>query len=111
MILKAVQLRRVDIFPLETKIRSSLKAIQDLKTQTPPNYSAIKVNAVKEPINFREGVSFKIPERPIKIYDLTMINTNQSNSQIFMSDAAQELILDLWLKVLPMITQYVMLLN
>ena len=72
-------IKKSDIFPLETKIRSSLKAIQDLKTQTPPNYSAIKVNGKRAYKLAREGIRFKIPERPIKIYDLTMINTNQSN--------------------------------
>ena len=72
-------IKKSDLFPLETKIRSSLKTIQDLKTQTPPNYSAIKVNGKRAYKLAREGVSFKIPERPIKIYDLTMINTNQSN--------------------------------
>ena len=36
-------IKKSDLFPLETKIRSSLKTIQDLRTQTPPNYSAIKV--------------------------------------------------------------------
>ena len=72
-------IKKSDLFPLETKIRSSLKTIQDLKTQTPPNYSAIKVNGKRAYKLARKGVSFKIPERPIKIYDLTMINTNQSN--------------------------------
>ena len=76
---EGLTIKKSDLFPLETKIRSSLKTIQDLKTQTPPNYSAIKVNGKRAYKLAREGIRFKIPERQIKIYDLTMIDTNQSN--------------------------------
>ena len=72
-------INKSDLFPLETKIRNSLKVIKGLKTQIPPSYSAIKVNGKRAYKLAREGISFKIPARPIKIYDIKMINTNQSN--------------------------------
>ena len=72
-------IKKNDSFPSEIKIRNSLKTLQNLRTQIPPNYSAIKVNGKRAYKLAREGISFKIPSRPIKIYDLRIIKSNQPN--------------------------------
>ena len=64
---------------LKPQIQEFLTNLVGESTQTPPIYSAIKVNGKRAYKLAREGIRFKIPERQIKIYDLTMINTNQSN--------------------------------
>lgn len=72
---KVVEEKNVDLTKLnEESINSILKSMIGKQKQTPPMYSAIKVNGKKLYEYARAGKNVEIPEREIEIYDLKLIN-------------------------------------
>lgn len=52
------------------------------QTQTPPIYSAIKVNGKKLYEYARKGVEVEIPKREIEIYNIELLNINEKDKTI-----------------------------
>ena len=52
------------------------------QTQTPPIYSAIKVNGKKLYEYARKGVEVEIPKRKIEIYNIELLNINEKDKTI-----------------------------
>ena len=52
------------------------------QTQTPPIYSAIKVNGKKLYEYARKGVEVEIPKREIEIYNIELLNINEKDQTI-----------------------------
>lgn len=59
--------------PSETEVRASLKKFEGVIMQTPPAYSAIKVNGKRAYKLAREGKSVTIPSRQVIITSLKLI--------------------------------------
>ena len=56
------------------KITQVLNSFIGKQKQTPPKYSAIKINGKKLYEYAREGIDIEIPEREIEIYDIKLIS-------------------------------------
>lgn len=65
----------------EEKIKRTLKSFVGKQEQTPPIYSAIKLNGKKLYEYAREGKKIDIPPRNIEIYELTL-KSFEENEQI-----------------------------
>lgn len=59
-----------------------LKSFIGKQKQTPPAYSAIKVNGKKLYSYAREGIKIKIEPRNIEIYNIELMNINKKEKQI-----------------------------
>ena len=66
----------------EGYIKSILKSFEGKIIQTPPIYSAIKVNGKKLYEYARKGQSVEIPSREIEIYNLELISLSKENKEI-----------------------------
>lgn len=63
-------------------IEEVLKTFLGKQKQTPPIYSAIKVNGKKLYEYAREGIKLEIPEREIEIYNIKLLNINIKEKEI-----------------------------
>ncbi|MBR2744341.1 MAG: tRNA pseudouridine(55) synthase TruB [Clostridia bacterium] len=63
-------------------IDDTLKQFVGKQVQTPPIYSAIKVNGKKLYEYARKGEEVEIPKREIEIYEINLVNYEQDNSTI-----------------------------
>ena len=78
-----IEKKEVDknIFDKNT-IDSTLKLFLGKQTQTPPIYSAIKVNGKKLYDYARKGIEVEVPSRTIEIYGIELIGFNDENETI-----------------------------
>jgi len=75
---KEVDLKNVE----ENDIREILKFFLGKQKQTPPIYSAIKVNGKKLYQYARENKEVEIPKREIEIYKIELLNYNKTQKEI-----------------------------
>ena len=66
----------------QVEIKKILKGFKGKQIQTPPIYSAIKVNGKKLYEYAREGKKVEIPKREIEIYDINLLDVDDENKQI-----------------------------
>lgn len=78
---KVVQERNVDM-PKEEKIKEVLSSMIGKTTQTPPMYSAIKVNGKKLYEYARKGKTIEIEPRLIEIYALNLDKINKPQNEL-----------------------------
>lgn len=71
----------VSVFNKEM-IRQTLENLKGKQVQTPPMYSAIKVNGKKLYEYARKGVEVEVPKREIEIYDIELLNINEKDKTI-----------------------------
>ena len=99
---KIIQQQDVD----ESKITSDylkkvLKTFEGEIEQTPPKYSAIKVNGKKLYEYARNNIDVEIPKRVIKIYYIELLSVDPVNKQIiFEIRCSRGHILELFVKIL-----------
>lgn len=78
---KVVQEQNVDM-PKEEKIKEVLSSMIGKTTQTPPMYSAIKVNGKKLYEYARKGKTVEVEPRPIEIYALNLDKINNPQNEL-----------------------------
>lgn len=61
-----------DNVPTKTQIQAALKKFSGEIEQTPPRYSAIKINGKRAYALAREGEEFEVPARKVKICELSL---------------------------------------
>ena len=66
----------------ENFVKSTLKKFEGIITQTPPIYSAIKVNGKKLYEYARKGQNVEIPTRDIEIYQIELISISKEDMEI-----------------------------
>ena len=67
----------------EQYVKEILKTFIGKQEQTPPIYSAIKVNGKKLYEYARKGQEVKLEPRQIEIYDIELLNINKTEKQIY----------------------------
>ena len=78
-----IEKQNVDDFILEENfVNSKLKKFVGIITQTPPIYSAIKVNGTKLYEYARKGQNIEIPKRNIEIYNIGLISISKKEYEI-----------------------------
>ncbi len=78
-----IEKHNVDDFILEENfVNSKLKNFVGIITQTPPIYSAIKVNGKKLYEYARKGQNIEIPKRNIEIYNIELISISKKEYEI-----------------------------
>lgn len=78
-----IEKQNVDDFILEENfVNSKLKKFVGIITQTPPIYSAIKVNGKKLYEYARKGQNIEIPKRNIEIYNIELISISKKEYEI-----------------------------
>ena len=78
-----IEKHNVDDFILEENfVNSKLKKFVGIITQTPPIYSAIKVNGKKLYEYARKGQNIEIPKRNIEIYNIGLISISKKEYEI-----------------------------
>ena len=78
-----IEKHNVDDFILEENfVNSKLKKFVGIITQTPPIYSAIKVNGKKLYEYARKGQNIEIPKRNIEIYNIELISISKKEYEI-----------------------------
>lgn len=75
---KVIEEKAVDVLTIES-INSVLKSLIGKQKQTPPMYSAIKINGKKLYEYARSGKTVDIPAREIEIYDLKLLDLDIEN--------------------------------
>ena len=68
--------------PSDDDIKSVLSKFTDTITQTPPKFSAIKINGRRAYKLAREGKDFEIPSREVTIYGVEILDYNYPNLKI-----------------------------
>ena len=63
-------------------IQRALETLKGRQIQTPPMYSAIKVNGKKLYEYARKGIKVEIPKREIEIYNIKLLNINKKDKVI-----------------------------
>lgn len=63
-----------DSVPSISQIESAINSFLGTITQTPPKYSAIKINGERAYKLARKGQDFEIPSRQVKIYSIDILN-------------------------------------
>lgn len=80
---KIIEEKDVDIENLtEKKVESVLNNFLGKQIQTPPIYSAIKINGKKLYEYARNGIEVEIPKREIEIYNIKLINLDKNEKEI-----------------------------
>ncbi len=64
------------------RIQQIFETLKGKQVQTPPMYSAIKVNGKKLYEYARKGVEVEVPKREIEIYNIELININEKDKAI-----------------------------
>ncbi len=78
-----IEKREVQIDLLDNdKIKSVLKSFIGKQKQTPPMYSAIKINGKKLYEYARNGQQVEVASKEIIIYDIELISINRQNNEI-----------------------------
>ena len=98
----------------EEYVNTILKSLIGEQTQTPPIYSAIKVNGKKLYEYARNNQEVQIPARTINIYDIKLINIDKANKEIcFKKFFKQKIFLKIinlfyWIKMTQLISLMVL---
>ena len=71
-----------DIVPTMAQVEAALSVFHGEITQTPPIFSAIKINGQRAYKLAREGKEVTIPERTVTIYSLDLLKYNYPNLKI-----------------------------
>ena len=71
-----------DSVPSISQIESAINSFLGTITQTPPKYSAIKINGERAYKLARKGQDFEIPSRQVKIYKINILEYNYPNLTI-----------------------------
>lgn len=80
---KIIEEKDVDIENLtEKKVESVLNNFLGKQIQTPPIYSAIKINGKKLYEYARNGIEVEIPKREIEIYNIKLIQLDKNKKEI-----------------------------
>ena len=66
----------------KARVQQTLETLEGKQVQTPPMYSAIKVNGKKLYEYARKGVEVEVPKREIEIYDIELLNINEKEETI-----------------------------
>ena len=70
---------------LEDNVKEILKTFLGKQMQTPPIYSAIKVDGKKLYEYARQGIDVKIMPREIEVYKLELLNINKNSNEVEIS--------------------------
>ncbi|MDO4747228.1 MAG: tRNA pseudouridine(55) synthase TruB [Candidatus Saccharibacteria bacterium] len=65
---------RDDLVPTRDEIEIAVKSFVGVISQTPPKYSAIKINGVRAYKLARKNQDFEIPSREVTIYDIEIMS-------------------------------------
>ena len=68
-----------------SNIEEIINSFKGVQKQTPPMYSAIKIDGKKLYEYAREGKEVEIPERIIEIYDIKLLNANDGEIEFMVS--------------------------
>ena len=68
--------------PTDTEIKNTINNLTGTITQTPPRFSAIKINGQRAYKLARKGADFEIPSREIEIYSIKIIEYNYPELKI-----------------------------
>ena len=68
-----------------SNIEETINSFKGVQKQTPPMYSAIKINGKKLYEYAREGKEVEVPERKIEIYDIRLLNVDDSEIEFMVS--------------------------
>ena len=80
---KVIEKKQVNLQNLEVEnVQKVLKSMQGKQVQTPPIYSAIKVNGKKLYEYARENKEVEIPKREIEIYDIQLLEIKKQEATI-----------------------------
>lgn len=71
-----------DVVPTKEQVEQVLRTFHGEITQTPPIFSAIKINGQRAYKLAREGKEVTIPERTVTIYSLDLLEYNYPNLKI-----------------------------
>jgi len=71
-----------DPSPKQDIVKSVLQSFVGEITQTPPKFSAIKINGERAYKLARKGADFEMPERKVTIYNLEILNYNYPELKI-----------------------------
>jgi len=74
-----------DSRPTQSQIESALPAFIGDIEQTPPKYSAIKINGDRAYDLAREGVEFEIKSRQVTVHDLKLISVTEDTASLSMT--------------------------
>lgn len=66
----------------EEQIKDIILSFKGKQTQTPPIYSAVKVNGKKLYEYARQGIQVEIPSRQIEIFDIKVLNINMKENTV-----------------------------
>lgn len=72
-----------DVLPSEKQTIKNLDQFIGEIEQTPPAYSAIKINGKRAYSLARKGIEFEIPKRKIIIYDLKILNFDEHKATFY----------------------------
>lgn len=80
---KVIEEKKVKLKNIEKeKVIQTLKKFEGKQEQTPPMYSAIKLQGKKLYEYAREGKQIEIPKRQIEIYDINLNKVDKINKKI-----------------------------
>lgn len=68
-----------------SNIEEIINSFKGIQKQTPPMYSAIKIDGKKLYEYAREGRKIEVPEREIEIYDIKLLNANDGEIEFMVS--------------------------
>jgi len=68
-----------------SNIEETIKSFKGVQKQTPPMYSAIKIDGKKLYEYAREGKEVEVPERKIEIYDIRLLNVDDGEIEFMVS--------------------------
>ena len=78
-----IEEKDVDMSTIEKeKIQQVFQKLIGKQTQTPPIYSAIKVNGKKLYEYARKGIEIEVPKREIEIYNIELLSINENDRTI-----------------------------
>jgi len=86
---QGIEVNKIDKFPNEEEIRKILPKFIGKISQTPPAYSAIKINGERAYKLAREGVEFEVPSREIEIFSLDFIEKIDTFSAKFIVECSK----------------------
>src|SRR6201984_1498887 len=78
-----------DVRPAPEAIRALLPQFTGLIEQTPPRYSAIKVQGERAYDLARDGEIVELAPRPVEIHQLTLVNQLDSNHSLFEAECGK----------------------
>jgi tRNA pseudouridine55 synthase len=78
-----------DVRPTDEAIRALLPRFTGLIEQVPPRYSAIKIQGERAYDLAREGEALELKPRPVEIFELTLVNQQDSDHSVFEAECGK----------------------